>query len=200
MRKFFFLISFFLGFASCSLGTKNHKTHIGVPEVIIKTTLGNITIELFPKQAPLTVENFLSYVKKGHYNHTIFHRVIDGFMIQGGGLTADLASKPTGAPIQNEADNGLKNLRGALAMARTSEINSATSQFFINVKDNDFLNFQDKTPSRYGYCVFGKVTDGMDIVDKIKSVPTTTRKGYSDVPVTPIEILEIIYKEEKSNS
>lgn len=161
----------------------------GNPVVTMKTSMGTIKIELFADKAPETVANFLQYVKDGHYNHTIFHRVIPSFMIQGGGFTKDMKQKSTKPAIKNEADNGLKNVRGTLAMARTSDVNSATSQFFINTVDNDFLDFRDKTSRGYGYCVFGKVTDGMDVVDKIEGVKTTTQGPHQNVPVEPVEIL-----------
>lgn len=160
------------------------------PTVLIKTTLGNITVELYEDKAPLSVRNFLQYVKDGHYNHTIFHRVIDGFMIQGGGFSADMKQKSVRAPIQNEADNGLLNKRGTLAMARTGEVNSATAQFFINVVDNPFLDFKAKNPREYGYAVFGKVTEGMDVVDAIKKVKTGTKGPFENVPVETVEIIE----------
>lgn len=160
------------------------------PTVLLHTSLGDIRLELFPEKAPVTVENFLRYVEEGHYNGTIFHRVIDGFMIQGGGFTRDLVQKPTRPPIPNEATNGLKNRRGTIAMARTSEIDSATSQFFINVVDNAFLDHTDASPRGFGYCVFGQVTEGMDVVDQIKSVATHQVGPYSDVPVEVIEIIE----------
>lgn len=161
------------------------------PTVLMKTTLGDIKIELYPEKAPTTVQNFLDYVASGHYNNTIYHRVIDGFMVQGGGFTKDFAQKPTKKPIQNEADNGLKNTRGTIAMARTNEINSATSQFFINVVDNDFLDFKSKSPHEYGYCVFGKVIEGMEIVDKMRKVKTGSKGPHRDVPVENIEILSV---------
>lgn len=161
------------------------------PIVLIKTNKGDIKVELFQKEAPNSVKNFLQYVKDGHYNNTIFHRVIDGFMIQGGGFTKDFKQKPTKAPIKNEADNGLKNTRGTLAMARTSVVDSATNQFFINVADNSFLDFRSKTPSGYGYAVFGKVIEGMDVVDKIKGAKTGSNGMYQDVPKDTIEILEV---------
>ncbi|OQA27714.1 MAG: Peptidyl-prolyl cis-trans isomerase B [Verrucomicrobia bacterium ADurb.Bin345] len=163
--------------------------------VVIKTSLGDIKAELFQDKAPLTVANFLQYAKDGHYNGTIFHRIIDNFMIQGGGFTKDMAQKRTRAPVKNEAANGLKNERGTLAMARTSVIDSATSQFFINVKDNDFLNHTAPTPQGFGYCVFGKVVEGMDVVDKIKSVQTGNRGPFQDVPVETVEIVEIVSAE-----
>jgi len=156
--------------------------------VRLNTTLGAITLELDQEKAPITVENFLKYMKSGFYTGTIFHRVINGFMIQGGGLTVDMTDKPTEATIKNEADNGLKNKRGTVAMARTSDPHSASSQFFINVNDNDFLNFTAQTPQGWGYCVFGEVTEGLDIIDKMKTVPTTNRGGHQDVPVDIITI------------
>ena len=161
------------------------------PVVLMKTSMGDIKIELYPDKAPITVQNFLEYVKKGHYDHTIFHRVIDNFMIQGGGFTANLTQKTTLPPIKNEAGNGLKNTRGTVAMARTQEVNSATAQFFINVSDNTFLNYKSENPQEYGYCVFGKVIEGMDVVDKIKSVDTTAQGPYRDIPVKPIEIISV---------
>jgi len=159
--------------------------------VTIKTSLGNITAELFEEQAPTTVSNFLAYVDAGFYNETIFHRVISGFMIQGGGFTANMAQKKTEAPIKNEASAERPNLRGTLAMARTQVIDSATSQFFINLKDNDFLNHTSPTMQGFGYAVFGKVVDGMDVVDKIAAVKTGTRPPHGDVPVTPVVIRSI---------
>lgn len=161
------------------------------PTVTIRTTEGNIQVELLADKAPITVENFLHYVDEKHYNKTVFHRVIDGFMVQGGGFTADMTQKPTHTPIKNEASNGVSNKRGTLAMARTSEIHSATSQFFINVVDNDFLDYKNPSPNGYGYCVFGKVISGMDIVDKIKATETSTKKGHQNVPIKAIEIIEI---------
>ncbi len=148
----------------------------------LHTSLGTIVIELFPEQAPQTVKNFLAYVDAGHYDNTVFHRVIDGFMIQGGGFEPGMKQKPTGDPIQNEANNGLKNNRGTLAMARTSAPHSATAQFFINVTDNDFLNFRSPDANGWGYCVFGRVAEGMDVVDKIRKVATGSRGFDQDVP------------------
>ncbi len=150
-----------------------------------KTSKGEFTVELFTAEAPVSSENFLAYVDSGHFDGTVFHRVIPGFMVQGGGMTADMKQKPTRAPIENEAKNGLKNTRGTLSMARTNDINSATSQFFINVADNDFL---DNRPGSYGYAVFGKVTSGMDVVDAIVAVKTGNRGGHQDVPVEPVVI------------
>ena len=142
------------------------------PQVRLDTSLGPIILELADDKAPKTVDNFLAYARDGFYNGTIFHRVIDGFMIQGGGFTADFQQKPTRAPVPNEADNGLKNLRGTIAMARTSDPQSATAQFFINVKDNPALDYRSSTPQGWGYAVFGKVIDGMEAVDKIRQTPT----------------------------
>ena len=160
----------------------------GNPRVLLETTKGKIVLELNAAKAPKTVKNFLDYVKAGHYNGTIFHRVIPGFMIQGGGFTADMTEKPTRPPIQNEADNGLKNERGTIAMARTPDPNSASSQFFINVANNGSLNFKSKTASGWGYAVFGKVVEGMDVADAIVGVATTTKGPYGDVPVQAIVI------------
>jgi len=150
--------------------------------VILHTNHGDITIELDSAKAPKTVENFLQYVRDGHYDHTLFHRVIDGFMIQGGGMTAGMKEKRTRAPVANEADNGLKNARYTVAMARTSDPHSATSQFFINVNDNDFLDHKAPTAQGWGYCVFGKVTAGQDVVDRIKGVGTGSSGFHQDVP------------------
>ena len=161
------------------------------PVVIIKTSKGDIKVELFEKEAPNTVKNFLQYVDDKFYGGTIFHRVIQGFMIQGGGFTKDFSQKPTRAPVKNEAANGLKNKRGTLAMARTSDVDSATAQFFINVVDNDFLDFRAPNAQGFGYCVFGKVTEGLDIVDAIRSVKTGNHGMFQDVPVEAIEILEV---------
>ena len=158
--------------------------------VTLKTTYGDIVIELNHEKAPKTAENFVNYVKQGFYKGTIFHRVIKGFMIQGGGLTATLDQKETNSPIENEADNGLVNDRGSIAMARTQDPHSATAQFFINTVDNDFLNFRSKDISGYGYCVFGKVIEGLEVVDKIESVKTGTRGFYQDVPTETIEIID----------
>ncbi|MBN2382750.1 peptidyl-prolyl cis-trans isomerase [bacterium] len=162
-----------------------------MPQVLMKTSLGSITIELYPDKAPIGVKNFLRYVDEKFYNGTIFHRVISGFMIQGGGFDQNLVQKKPHEPIKNEADNGLKNDRGTVAYARTNVVDSATCQFFINVVDNSFLNHRAKTPQDYGYCVFGKVIAGMDIVDKIKAVPKGTKGGMQDVPVKPVEIQSV---------
>lgn len=163
--------------------------------ITIKTSVGDISLELDSAKAPLSVANFIQYAKDGHYNGTIFHRVIDGFMIQGGGMTADMRQKKTRPPIKNESSNGLRNAKYTIAMARTNVPDSATSQFFINTSDNGFL---DKAESRdgVGYAVFGHVTDGKDIVDKISVVATSNRGGHGDVPVEPIEIIEVVVVEE----
>lgn len=157
--------------------------------VLMKTSLGNIKIELMQRESPITVKNFLSYVKAGDYSGTILHRVIPGFMIQGGGFTSDMKMKKTGQPIKNEASNGLKNDRGTIAMARTSAPDSATSQFFINLVNNDNLN--RPMPDGHGYAVFGKVIEGMDVVDKIASVSTGVTMGFPNVPKTPVVIKSI---------
>ncbi len=155
------------------------------PSVVLSTTLGEITIELYPDKAPVTVENFLAYVDAGFFDKSIFHRVIPGFVLQGGGFTEKMEQKKTRSPIKNEAENGLKNNRGTLSMARTSDINSATSQFFINLKDNSSL---DHGTRDFGYAVFAKVTAGMDVVDKIAAVPTGNRGMFQDVPVKAVII------------
>ena len=156
--------------------------------ITLHTNHGDIVIELFEEQAPKSCANFLAYCKKGFYEGTIFHRVIDGFMIQGGGFSADMQQKATDAPIENEADNGLKNEVGTLAMARTNDPHSATAQFFINVKDNQFLNFSGKNPQGWGYAVFAKVVDGMDVVNAIKAVKTGNYQMHQDVPQEPVVI------------
>ena len=158
------------------------------PKVEMETTKGKFVIELFPEKAPDTVKNFLNYVDTKFYDGTIFHRVIPKFMIQGGGFTADMKRKPAGAPIKNEADNGLKNDRGTIAMARTNDPHTATAQFFINTINNDFLNHKSKTQQGWGYVVFGKVVKGMDVVDAISSAKTVMRGMYRDVPAENIEI------------
>ena len=151
--------------------------------------MGDIKIELDQRKAPASASNFVQYVQDGHYNGTIFHRVIDGFMIQGGGFTKEFEQKPTRKPIKNEADNGLKNSRGTVAMARTADVDSATAQFFINVADNSFLDFRSPNPREYGYAVFGKVVGGMDVVDKIKKVKTQSKGVHQDVPSDTVEII-----------
>jgi peptidyl-prolyl cis-trans isomerase A (cyclophilin A) len=153
-----------------------------------ETSLGDFTIEFFEKEAPLSVANFKSYIDEGYFDGTIFHRIVPGFVIQGGGFTEDMAQKKTKAPVKNEADNGLKNKRGTLSMARTNDINSATSQFFVNLKDNDFL---DNSRGNFGYAVFAKVTEGMDVIDKIAAVATGRKKGFDDVPVEAITMTSV---------
>ena len=160
--------------------------------VTFKTNLGDITLELFEDKAPKTVENFLSYVKDGFYDNTIFHRVIEGFMIQGGGFTVDMDQKDTKDTIENEANNGIANEKGTIAMARTNDPHSATAQFFINVNNNDFLNHTSESVNGWGYCAFGKVTEGMDVVEKIKSVKTGSHGYHQDVPVEPVIIEKAI--------
>ncbi len=156
----------------------------------IETSMGEICLELDAAKAPKTVENFISYVNDGHYDGTIFHRVINGFMIQGGGMTADMKEKPTREPVPNEADNGLTNDAYTVAMARTMDPHSATAQFFINVKKNDFLNFSSKSPQGWGYTVFGKVTKGQGVINKIKQVATGNKAGHDDVPKEPVTIIK----------
>lgn len=169
-------------------GAKSKMTTPQRPVVVLETSKGNIEIELYNDKASNTVENFLKYVDKGHYNGTIFHRVIPSFMIQGGGFTAEMTEKPTYKGITNEADNGVSNRKGTLAMARTSDPHSASAQFFINVKDNGFLDHSGKTPDGWGYAVFGEVKSGMDVVEAIKDVKTTKKNGHSDVPVEAVVI------------
>ncbi|MBL0226047.1 MAG: peptidyl-prolyl cis-trans isomerase [Geobacteraceae bacterium] len=159
------------------------------PQVALETSMGIITIELFKEKAPITVRNFLGYVKDGFYDGLIFHRVIKDFMVQGGGMSESLEQKKPKFAIKNEAANGLSNTRGTLAMARTSVVDSATSQFFINTVDNLFLNHKGKQPDSFGYCVFGQVIEGMDVVDKIREVKTGNKNGHSDVPVEPVFIV-----------
>ena len=176
---------------------KAEKATPAKPRYEMTTSMGKIVLELNPEKAPLSTANFDSYASEGYYDGTIFHRVIDNFMIQGGGFDADMVQKETHDPIPNEAANGLKNLRGTIAMARTNEVNSATSQFYINVKDNDFLNFRDSTNSRsFGYAVFGEVVEGMNVVDAIKSVETGQKNGpdgrpMGDVPLEPVTIQSV---------
>ena len=182
--KLFFI--FLLSFVSTSIFAEKNV------QFVINTSKGNIVIETYPEKAPITVKNFESYVTKGFYNDTIFHRVIDGFMIQGGGFTKDMSQKQTDAPIKIESDNGLKNKKYTIAMARTSIPDSATSQFFINVKNNDFLDYTGK--SNPGYCVFGKVIEGQDVVDKIGKLKTRVKSGMGDVPIKTVKINSIKVK------
>ena len=172
--------------------TTERKTTV----IKLETSMGDILLELDAEKAPKTVENFLNYVKSGHYDGTIFHRVIDGFMIQGGGMTADMHEKPTESPVENEADNGLQNAAYTVAMARTMAPHSATAQFFINVKNNEFLNHKNRTEAGWGYCVFGKVAKGHGVVNKIKGVKTGRKGMHDDVPVEPVEIIKAEIVEE----
>lgn len=164
--------------------------------ITLQTNHGDITIQLDFERTPETAKNFLKYAKEGYYDQTIFHRVINNFMIQGGGFEAEMKEKNKQPAIKNEADLGEANKRGTIAMARTPDPHSASTQFFINVKDNDFLNFKDKSPNGWGYCVFGHVTDGMEVVDKIKAVSTTSRAGHQDVPVENVVIERVIISNE----
>jgi cyclophilin family peptidyl-prolyl cis-trans isomerase len=166
------------------------------PQVVMETSMGTVKIELFKDKAPISVRNFLSYVKDAYYDGTIFHRVIPHFMVQGGGMDENMQPKKTKFAIKNEATNGLKNTRGTLAMARTSVVDSATSQFFINVVDNGFLDHTGKTADRFGYAVFAQVIEGMDVVDKIREVKTGNKGGHGDVPVEPVFINSIRLVEE----
>lgn len=165
------------------------------PVVKLETSLGDILVQLDTRKAPITTANFIQYVKSGHYDGTIFHRVIKNFMIQGGGMTAEMKEKHTNAPIRNEANNGLKNKKYTIAMARTSDPQSASSQFFINTKDNDFLNFKAETPQGWGYAVFGKVIKGQDVVDRIENVATGRKSGHDDVPKAPVIIKKAVVVE-----
>jgi len=165
------------------------------PQIIMETSKGTIVLEVFPDEAPETVKNFLRYVRWGHYDGTIFHRVIPDFMIQGGGFTKDMKRKTTEMPVQNEANNGLKNDRGTVAMARTPDPHSATDQFFINTKSNSFLDHKNTTAQGWGYAVFGKVVKGMDVVDAISGVKTAKKGMMSDVPVEPVIIIKMTVKE-----
>ena len=163
--------------------------HAANPIVEFETNQGNFKIELYPEKAPKTVSNFLYYVDNGFYKETIFHRVISNFMIQGGGFTRELLEKKTQSPITNESNNGLVNSTGTVAMARTNDPNSATSQFFINLIDNNFLNYTSPEPSSVGYCVFGKIIEGMNVIHKIGQLPTGNSRGFSDVPIRPVIII-----------
>ena len=180
-----------LFFAQPGLAAEGGPKKVVNPVVVMDTSLGAITIELYADKAPVTVKNFLQYMDEGFYNGTIFHRVMDNFMIQGGGFTEDMQQKPTRAPIKNEASSTLKNERGTIAMARTSVVDSATSQFFINVNDNDPLNHSSDSHDGYGYAVFGKVIAGMDVVDKIKKVETGTVGHNENVPLKPVVIKSV---------
>ena len=186
MRKALCIIAVILLAAAIAYSTNNI--------VVMRTNVGDITIELFNDRAPVTVQNFLRYVDAKFYDGTLFHRVIGNFMIQGGGFIPGLTPKYNFQPIVNEASNGLQNKRGTIAIARTNDVNSATSQFFINVMDNPSLDFRDPSPQGFGYCVFGRVIQGMDVVDRIRSVPTKTIGFYQDVPVRDVVILSVIRK------
>ncbi len=164
--------------------------------ITLHTTFGDITLELDAERAPKTVENFLSYAREGHYDGTIFHRVISNFMVQGGGFDTDMNQRKTRDPIENEADNGLENRYGTVAMARTMEPHSATAQFFINVKDNDFLNHSSKTAQGWGYTVFGRMVSGEDVLEKIRTVPTTSRGGHQDVPSETVIIESVVVSDD----
>jgi peptidyl-prolyl cis-trans isomerase B (cyclophilin B) len=163
--------------------------------VELHTNHGVIKLELNAEKAPKTVENFLNYVNKGHYDNTVFHRVIDGFMVQGGGFEPGMKQKPSDSPVENEANNGLKNVRGSVAMARTNDPHSATAQFFINVSDNDFLNHSAPTPQGWGYCVFAEVVDGLDVLDSIRKVKTGNKGGHQDVPTDDVIIEKAVVTE-----
>ena len=196
----FFIVTFLILVSSCAennnVAEVEQQKEKVMTEVIIKTSLGDINLELNNEKAPITVENFISIAESGYYEGTIFHRVINGFMIQGGGLTADMSNKSSGtSPIQNEANNGLSNDRGTIAMARTMDPHSATSQFFINHKDNGFLNHTGETSQGWGYAVFGVVTDGMDVVDQIAEVATGSSGAYQDVPQEVITIESVVISE-----
>jgi len=185
LSQFLVLCAALILFTGCNAMSESKN-----PVVTLETTKGNIIIELYPEKAPETVANFIQYVQDGFYDGTIFHRVIPNFMVQGGGFTDDMSEKSTREPIKNEANNGLANENGTIAMARTPNPHSASSQFFINVKDNAFLDFQNETPNGWGYCVFGKVTEGMDVVNSIVAVPTGNHGMHQDVPVEPIIIMK----------
>ena len=177
-----------IALTACSVLLAGNLLAAENPRVLLTTSLGEIELELEAEKAPVSVEKFLGYVDSGFYDGTVFHRVIPGFMIQGGGFGEGLNQKPTKAPIKNEANNGLSNKTGTLAMARTMEPHSASAQFFINVKDNDFLDHSAPTVQGWGYAVFGEVTEGMDVVEKIKAVATTMKSGHQDVPVEDVVI------------
>lgn len=191
-RKLGLFLSVMLGFLpTAGFSSENPSKGAGIVTVRMETNKGVITLELDGNKAPETVTNFVDYAKAGFYDGTIFHRVIPGFMIQGGGFTSGMKQKATRPPIKNEASNGLKNATGTIAMARTSDPHSASSQFFINVKDNNFLDHTAPTPQGWGYCVFGKVTDGMDVVRAIEHVPTGNRSGFQDVPLEEVVITKV---------
>jgi cyclophilin family peptidyl-prolyl cis-trans isomerase len=194
-NKFFSIVIVLIIMPAWALSAESVSAADSNPRVALETSLGTITLELDQVNAPRTTANFIDYVRDGFYDGTIFHRVIPDFMIQGGGFTPDMKQKQTRSPIPNEADNGLENRRGTIAMARTSAPHSATAQFFINHKDNAFLNHRDKSPQGWGYCVFGRVIDGMDVVDAIAGKPTRTLGMYENVPVEPIVIKKAVLLE-----
>lgn len=187
----FVVLPMLLILAGVTFWSLHSQADKNLPMLKMTTTLGEIEIELYPQQAPLSVQNFLRYVESEHFERLIFHRVIAGFMIQGGGFTDDMKPRPTDPPIENEADNQLKNLTGTLSMARTAQPHSATSQFFINLADNAFLDHTAKTPQGWGYAVFAKVVKGMQVVEKIAALPTGTVGPFSDVPTQPVVILKV---------
>ena len=198
MKKIIFILIFLLGVFSVSCKGENGKSEVKMNDlagtgtvVVMKTSMGEIEMELYRDKAPDTVDNFLKYVDEGFYDGTIFHRVISSFMVQGGGFTPDMEQKKTNPPVKNEANNGLSNKNGSIAMARTSDVHSATGQFFINVKDNDFLNYKSSDSQGFGYCVFGQVVSGMDVVDAIKNVETGNKGYFQDVPVKTVTIESI---------
>lgn len=188
MRQTIVAMAFLMGLSAAAVGAAEG----GNPVVVMKTSMGVIKIELDKAKAPISTENFIAYANDKFYDGTVFHRVIPAFMIQGGGFDKDMNQKKTKAPIKNEAGNGLKNVNGTIAMARTSDPNSATAQFFINTKDNAFLDHRDDSVQGYGYAVFGKVVDGMDVVQKIEAVQTTTKMPHQNVPVTPVVIESVV--------
>lgn len=185
-RRFFLRLLIALSSISLTAAVQTANASTNLPHVVLKTNMGEIELELYPEKAPKTVANFLEYVKSNHYSGTIFHRVIDNFMIQGGGFDKDMKQKPTNPPVENEAKNGLKNDAYTVAMARTADPHSASAQFFFNVKDNDFLNYPGR--DGWGYCVFGKIVKGIDVVNKIKKVETTNKGMYQNIPITPVVI------------
>lgn len=188
MKQLLTVVAIIVVLAGTTMAQETSTPH---PQVVMETSEGEIVLELYPDQAPLTVRNFLNYVESSFFNSTIFHRVIPGFMIQGGGFTSDMQKKPTLPPIKCEANNGLKNDRGTIAMARTRNPHSATAQFFINTVDNTFLNYKSPTVSGWGYAVFGKVIQGMQVVDAISKVETFTKGPYRNVPKATVEIIQI---------
>jgi peptidyl-prolyl cis-trans isomerase A (cyclophilin A) len=195
MKRYLVAIAAAAALGALMLGTASAQNKKGNPVVVLETSKGTIEVELNEAKAPVSVKNFLDYVDNHFYDGLIFHRVIDNFMIQGGGFTADMSQKEGKAPIENEAGNGLTNDKYTIAMARTSVVNSATAQFFINTKDNTFLNHKDNTPQGFGYAVFGKVVKGMDVVDAIGKAKTGTKNGFNDVPVETISIVKAYRKE-----